>query len=115
MRMVRYRSGKSVKGADASDAAARGGTPPETFQRGHKTYPLMAEPNKAAGRSRAGGALVPAGRRAERSKTGRSGSWPLTCVRALMTRSNRLRALIATGKQRPEPNPANQKHGLFHG
>jgi hypothetical protein len=36
-------------------------------------------------------------------------------VRALMTRSDRLGALIATGKQRPEPNPANQKHGLFHG
>lgn len=73
----------------------------------------MAEPNKAAGRSWAGGALVPAGRRAERSKTGRSGSWPLTCVRALMTRSNRLGALIATGKQRPEPNPAAKSTGYF--
>jgi hypothetical protein len=91
------------------------GPRPKLFSADTKLYPLMAEPNKAAGRSWAGGALVPAGRRAERSKTGRSGSWPLTCVRALMTRSDRLGALIATGKQRPEPNPANQKHGLFHG
>ena len=57
---------------------------------------FTARPTKLRG-DRGRRRASPSGTRARRSGAGRSGSESLTCVRALMTTSDRLGALIATG------------------